>query len=118
MDRTENIHKKKERIVAAYPEEQERIEKCNNIIFEQDNGWLYQAYEKQLDRILSASNPVKARKEIAQMEHILTKSTIMSSLVGEQGSANKKRIWVIGMLVVIAIIVLTGIELLIKSRVL
>lgn len=44
-----------------YPDEQERIEKCTQLIIDQDDKLLYQAYEKQLDQILSTSSPEQAR---------------------------------------------------------
>lgn len=112
MDRQASIREKMERVTSLYPDESERINKCSEIIFEQDHDWLYQAFDKQLDQILTTTNPQAAKKHIDRMEHTLTKSAIVSPFLGEGG---KQRAWIITALVVLALILLTGIELLWKS---
>ncbi|MDZ7735629.1 MAG: hypothetical protein U5P41_05645 [Gammaproteobacteria bacterium] len=81
MDVKDTVREKERQVLSMHPHEQERIEKCTQLIIDQDNKLLYQAYEKQLDQILSTSSPEQARKHIDRMEHTLTKSSLISPLL-------------------------------------
>ena len=112
MDVKAAIREKEKQVLSMYPAEQERLEQCTRLVFEQDNDLLYNAYLKQLDRILSANSPDKARKHIDKMEHTLTQSSLISPLM-DNSPEGKRRGVIIAMLVIIALVLLTGIELLI-----
>lgn len=101
----ESIHQKADEVIAKYPHERERIEKCVEVIRDGDSEMLYRALEGALDRILSASSPVQATKRIHKMEHTLMESRLLSPFLGAREGNAGKRAWIVGVLVFLGIVV-------------
>lgn len=100
MSEQASIQEKLEKISQVYPAEAERLKQCAEVLLERDQDVWRRALEKQLDRILGAPSPVKARTYIDQMEHTTMKHPMTSPFLGARESGKNMRI-VIGIMLAI-----------------
>lgn len=108
MDAAKRIREKVGRAGEKFPNQEERLVKCADVIIERGAEPLHKAYEKQLNKIMTMNSEDQAAEAIGKIEHTVFESSVMSPFLGARESKSRARFWIMVLIGILFFVAFVG----------